>query len=130
MHPIGDAVARVVVLSGLVTLVGAVLFATHIRRGLSLPEWRRGENGPVNRVAQSYVAAVCFVCLIVAAIAFVSAGYQLFRIVAPGVFDLSGPRVGAVRVLLASLYLMFASIWLRFCIPRCRLVASSEWLAG
>ena|ERR1700722_13974578 len=109
-HPIGDAVTRVVVLSGLVTLVGAVLFAMHIRRGLSLPEWRRGENGPVNRVAQSYVAAVCFACLIIAAIAFVSAGYQLFRVIAPGVFALSGPRVGAVRVLLASLYLMFASI--------------------
>lgn len=109
-HPIGDAVTRVVALSGLVTLVGAVIFATHIRRGLSLPEWRRGENGPVSRVVQSYVAAVCFVCLIVAAVAFVSAGYQLFRIIAPAVFDLSGPRVGAVRVLLASLYLMFASI--------------------
>src|SRR3984957_4632899 len=110
VHPIGDAVTRVIVLSGLITLVAAALLATHIRRALALPEWRRGEHGPINRVAQSYVGAVCFVSLVVAATAFVSAGYQLFRVIAPGVFELSGPRVGAVRVLLASLYLMIASV--------------------
>jgi hypothetical protein len=109
-HPIGDAVARVIVLSGLITLVASVLLATHICRGLALPEWRRGEQGPINRVAQSYVGAVCFVALVIAAAAFVSAGYQLFRVIAPGVSELSGPRVGAVRVLVASLYLLIASI--------------------
>jgi hypothetical protein len=111
VHPIGDAVTRVVVMSALITLAGAVLLAIHIRRGLALPEWRRGEHGPINRVAQSYVGAVCFVSLVIAASAFVSAGYQLFRVIAPGVFELSGPRVDAVRVLLASLYLMIASIF-------------------
>jgi hypothetical protein len=110
-HPIGDAVTRVVVMSALITVAGAVLLATHIRRGLALPEWRRGEHGPINRVAQSYVGAVCFVSLVIAASAFVSAGYQLFRVIAPGIFELSGPRVDAVRVLLASLYLMIASIF-------------------
>jgi hypothetical protein len=111
VHPIGDAVTRVVVMSALITVAGAVLLATHLRRGLALPEWRRGEHGPINRVAQSYVAAVCFISLVLAAIAFVSAGYQLSRAIAPGVFELSGPRVDTVRVLLASLYLLIASIF-------------------
>ena len=87
-HPIGDAVTRVVVMSALITVAGAVLLATHIRRGLALPEWRRGEHGPINRVAQSYVGAVCFVSLVIAASAFVSAGYQLFRVIAPGIFEI------------------------------------------
>jgi hypothetical protein len=35
--------------------------------------------------------------------------YEVFRILAPGIFELNGSRVAAARVLLAALYLAFAS---------------------
>ena len=48
-------------------------------------------------------------CVIIAAVSLVVFGYEVFRILAPGVFELSGTRVAAARVLLAALYLTFAS---------------------
>jgi hypothetical protein len=60
-------------------------------------------------VVQSYAASVSFVCVIIAAVSLVVFGYEVFRILAPGVFELSGTRVAAARVLLAALYLTFAS---------------------
>jgi hypothetical protein len=108
-HPVGDAVARVVTLAGLVVLVAAALLATHLRRGLALPEWRAGRGGPVSRVVRSYVAAVSFVAVLIAAVSVVVVVYQVFRILGPGVFALSGSRVEAARVLIAALYLVAAA---------------------
>ena len=105
MHPVGDAVTRVVVISGLIVLVGAVLLVTHLRRGLALPEWKYGVYGPVGRVAQSYAAAVCFISVLIAALAFVASGYELCRLIAPGVFESSGPNVAIARTIISSLYL-------------------------
>ena len=110
MHPVGDAVARVVVVSGLIVVVGVVLLITHIRRGLALPEWNFGSYGPVGRVAQSYAAAVCFISVLIAALAFVALGYELFRLVAPGVFELSGPRIAVARTVISLVYLLVAAI--------------------
>jgi hypothetical protein len=108
-HPVGDAVARVVVLGGLIFLVAIVLLWTHLRRGLSLPEWTQGQPGPVGRVVRSYIASVSFVSVLIAATSVVAFVYEVFRILGPGVFELSGSRVSAARDLIATLYLAFAA---------------------
>jgi hypothetical protein len=109
-HPVGDAVARVVVISGLVVIVGVVLLITHLKRGLALPEWRYGLYGPVSRVAQSYAAAVCFAAVLVASLGFIAFGYELCRLIAPGVFESDGPRVAVVRVVISLVYLLAAAL--------------------
>jgi len=87
-----------------------VLFITHLKRGRALPEWVHNEHGPIGRVALSYVAAVCFSSVVLAAGAFVAFGYQLCSLIAPGVFQLSGTRVEAGRTLISTVYLLVASI--------------------
>jgi hypothetical protein len=109
-HPIGDAVARVVVISALVVLVGVALLSTHLKRALALPEWRHGAYGPVGRVAQSYAAAVCFIAVLVAAVTFIALGYDVCRIIAPGVFELAGPRIAVVRTIISLVYLLAAAV--------------------
>jgi hypothetical protein len=110
LHPVGDAVARVVVLSGLIFLAAIVLLWTHLRRGLSLPEWMQGQPGPVGRVVRSYIASVSFVSVLIAASSVVAFVYEVLRILAPGVFELSGSRVSAARTLIVTLYVAFAAI--------------------
>jgi hypothetical protein len=108
-HPVGDAVVRVVVLGGIIVAVAALLLVTTLRRGMSFPELTEGQPNPVARVAQSYAASVSFVSVLIAAVSLVVFVYEVFRILAPGIFELSGSRVNAARVLLSALYLTFAS---------------------
>jgi hypothetical protein len=109
-HPVGDAVTRVVVLGGIVVVIAAVLLIISLRRGVRFPEVANHQPGPVTRVAQSYAASVSFVCVLIAAISLVIFFYQVVRILAPGIFELSGSKVDAARVLIAALYLAFASV--------------------
>jgi hypothetical protein len=108
-HPVGDAVTRIVVLGGIIVLVGALLLHNSLRRALALPELSHGQAGPVSRVAQSYAASVSFAAVFIGAVSLVVFVYEALRILAPGVFELDGTRVAAARVLLAALYLAFAS---------------------
>jgi hypothetical protein len=108
-HPVGDSVARTVVLGGIVVAVAVVLLTASLRRALRLPEMQAGQPGPVGRVAQSYAASVSFVCIFIAAVSVIVFLYEVVRILAPGVFELSGSRVGAARVVLSALYLTLAS---------------------
>jgi hypothetical protein len=66
--------------------------------------------GPLGRVAQSYVAAVCFVAVIVTVVSLVIALYETARIIAPGVFQVSGSRVETLRPMLAAAYLALAAL--------------------
>lgn len=108
-HPVGDAVARVVVLGGLIFLVAVALLTVHLRRGLALPGWNDPRADPVTRVGRSYIASVSFVSVLIAAGALVAFVYEIFRILGPGVFELSGSRVVAARVLIATAYLALAA---------------------
>ena len=108
-HPVGDSVVRVVVLGGIIVAAAAFLLQYTLRRGLDLPEVKHGPPGPVSRVAQSYAASVSFVCVLIAAVSLIVFVYEVFRILAPGVFELTGTRVAAARVVLAALYLALAS---------------------
>jgi hypothetical protein len=109
LHPVGDAVTRVVVLGGIIVVIAAVLLSINLRRGLNFPEVAGRQPGPVTRVAQSYAASVSFVCVLIAAASLVVFFYEVFRILAPGVFELSSSRVDAARVLVSALYLAVAS---------------------
>jgi hypothetical protein len=109
IHPIGDAVARSVVLSGIVTAVGGTLLYTHLPRGLGLSGGADARRGPAGRVAQSYAAAVAFVSVAVAAASSIVLVYEVVQILGPGVFLLSGTRVDGSRIALPALYLALAS---------------------
>jgi hypothetical protein len=108
-HPVGDAVVRTVVLGGIIVAVALVLLQTHLRRALALPDVVRRQPGPIFRVAQSYGASVSIASVFIGAVSLVVFVYEVLRILAPGVFELSGTRVAAARVVLAALYLAFAS---------------------
>lgn len=109
-HPIGDAVARIVVLTGLILLVSVTLLRVHLTRALRLQDWQDGGPGPVTRVAHSYAAAVSFVAVLIGSTSLVLFVYQVFRILGPGVFELSGSKVAAARLLLDALYLTLGSM--------------------
>ena len=108
-HPVGDAVTRTVVLGGIIVAVAAVLLVTCLRRALALPEVAQRQSGPITRVAQSYAASVSFAAVLIGAVSLIVFLYEVFRILAPGVFELTGTRVDAARTLIAALYLAFAS---------------------
>jgi len=110
IHPVGDAVARVVIVSGIITVVAVVVLVVHLRRGLEVSGRADPRMGPLGRVAQSYVAAVCFVALIITVVSIVIALYQTVRIIAPGVFQVTGSRVGTLRPMLAAAYLALAAL--------------------
>lgn len=112
-HPVGDAAARGVVLGLLLAIVAGLAYLVHLRAA------QRATAGldpaqPAARVRSSYLAAICFVSTALAVIASVAATYQLFRIIAPGVFNAagSGSRLGAFRTMLPLLYLALASVGL------------------
>jgi hypothetical protein len=110
LHPVGDAVARIDVLGGLILLVAVALLITHLRPGLTLSTGAgQGGSSPLNRVAQSYLAAVSFISVLIFAASIVFILWEVFRILGPGVFELSETRVAAARSLLAAAYLAIAT---------------------
>jgi hypothetical protein len=109
-HPVGDAVARGVVIAGLLALVAGLVYLIHVRSG------ERATAGvarvdPAGRVRSSYVAAVSFVCVVIIVVSAVAGIYQVFRILGPGVFNAggSGSRVAAFRTMLPLAYLALAA---------------------
>lgn len=136
LHPIGDSVARGAVLSGLVALIAGVVFALHLRAAarasadVPAPE-------PLVRVRSSYVAAVSFVSVVIVVIASVVGIYDIFRIIAPGVFSESGQggRVEVLRSLIPAFYLAAAALvilaaHLRHTPPPFRPAIVDRWRGG
>ena len=112
-HPYGDSVARAAVFALLLALVAGFVYRHHVRAGERATAGVRLAD-PAGRVRSSYVAAVSFVCVVIASTATVAATYQIFRIAAPGVFNTggSGSRVPALRLLVPLVYLAAASLYL------------------
>jgi hypothetical protein len=110
LHPVGDAVARTAVVSGIVLVVAAAVLFVHLRRGLAVSGRADPRLGPVGRVGQTYIAATAFTALVIAVVSVVVTSYELARIVAPGVFEVPGPRVDTLRPLLAAAYLALAAL--------------------
>jgi hypothetical protein len=112
-HPVGDAVARAVVIAALLAIVAGAMYVMHLRAG------QRGTAGvafgdPAGRVRSSYVAAVSFVCVVILVVATVAGVFQIFRIAGPGVFNsgATGNRTDAFRTLLPLAYLVAATFYL------------------
>lgn len=107
--PLGDDIARALVLGGLVTLVSLVLLTTHRRRGLELARAGADSTDPSRRVAQSYVAAISFIFVLVLLVTTVLSAYLVFALIGPGVFGSFGGRSDAFRDLLDAVYLLVLS---------------------
>jgi hypothetical protein len=112
-HPVGDAVARGVVVGALLALIAGYVYLRHVRAADRVTSGL-GPSDPSGRVRSSYTAAVSFICVAIAVIAAVVATYEVFRIVAPGVFNSSGEgsRAAAFRTMLPLVYLALASLFL------------------
>jgi hypothetical protein len=107
LHPVGDAVAREVVLGGLIFFASLVTFLLHFRRGRALVK-EESVGAPSARVERSYGAAVCFLSVLVLVIALVAGAYLIFQLVAPGVFQGKG-RIPAVRSIIDACWVVLAS---------------------
>lgn len=111
LHPVGDAVARGSVLSLIVAIVAGTTYLLHLRAAARATEGAAGTE-PVARVRSSYISAVAFVCVLVAVVSGIVVLYDVFRLIAPGVFSpgTQGARAPVVRELLPSLYLTVAAV--------------------
>ena len=99
---IGNAIARAVVIGGLITVMSGALLRTHLRRGVALvgPE----ATSPSRRVAQSYVSAVAFLSVLILLVVSILAVYLLFALAGPGVFGSFGGRTSTLRDLIDAVY--------------------------
>jgi hypothetical protein len=104
---IGDAIARAVLIGGLITLLSGALLRTHLRRGVALagPE----AASPSRRVAQSYVSGVAFLSVLILLVVSILAVYLLFALGGPGVFGSFGGRTPALRDLIDTVYVGFVA---------------------
>jgi hypothetical protein len=99
---IGNAVARAVVIGGLITLLSGALLRIHLRRGVALVG--SDPASPSRRVAQSYVSGVAFLSVLILLVVSILAVYLLFALGGPGVFGSFGGRTPALRDLIDAVY--------------------------
>jgi hypothetical protein len=99
---IGNAVARAVVIGGLITLLSGALLRIHLRRGVALVG--SDPASPSRRVAQSYVSGVAFLSVLILLVVSILAVYLLFALGGPGVFGSFGGRTPALRDLIDAAY--------------------------
>jgi hypothetical protein len=109
-HPVGDAVARGSVLSALVAIVAGCVYLLHARAAGRMTDGAPPAE-PVARVRASYVSAVSFVCVFIIVVATVVVAYDIFRVIAPGVFApaTGGDRAVVVRGMIPTFYLAVAA---------------------
>jgi hypothetical protein len=108
--PMGNAVAREVVIGGLFVVIGGSVWVLHLRRGITTAN---GDSGPVRpniRVMNSYAGVVAFIYLLELIVSFGVAVYLLLALIAPGVFgSLGSSRSGTLAILLDVVYILVAS---------------------
>jgi hypothetical protein len=103
--PLGDDIARAVVLGGLVTGASLMVLVTHLQRGVELARIGTDPSDPSRRVGQSYMSAVSVVFILIELTTAVLSLYLVFAVIAPGVFGSFGGRSDALRDLLDAVYL-------------------------
>jgi hypothetical protein len=106
----GHVIARLLLISVLITLVSGTLFAVHLRRGLILARADGSSTGPSRRVGQSYVSIVAFVSVLVLLITAIVSIYLVFALAAPSTFGSFGGRAWAGRFLVESAYLALVAV--------------------
>ncbi len=95
---------RLLLFSVLATVIGGVLLAFHLRRGLANARAESHEPSPSKRVGQTYVSVVAFVSVLILLGTTVLSLYLIFAIAAPGTFGSFGGRSWATRILIESVY--------------------------
>jgi hypothetical protein len=110
LHPVGDAVARGCVLSLLIAVVAGVVYYLHATAAARASA-DAVTGDPNARVRASYISAVSFVAVGIVVVSLIVVLYDVFRLIAPGVFapDLAGDRVVVLRSFLPALYLAVVS---------------------
>jgi hypothetical protein len=98
------------VLALLVAIFAGVGLSVHLRRGLALARHGHSPLDPSLRVAQTYVAAVSFLVMLIGLVSAIAAIYSVFRAAGPGVFDPGGTRTDALRTLIDTIYLVAVSL--------------------
>ena len=108
--PMGNGVAREVVIGALFVVIAGSVWVLHLRRGI---ETANGDSGPVQpntRVMNSYAGVVAFVFLLELVFSFGIAVYLVLALIAPGVFgSIGSSRSGTLSLLLDLVYIMVAS---------------------
>ena len=108
--PMGNAVAREVVIGGLFVVIAGSVWVLHLTRGIATAKGDTGLFQPNTRVMNSYAGVVAFIYLLQVIVTFGAAIYLLLVLIAPGVFgSLGSSRSGTLAVLLDVVYVMVAS---------------------
>ena len=108
--PMGNAIAREVVIGALFVVIAGSVWVLHLRRGIATAGGDSGPVQPNTRVMNSYAGVVAFVYLLELVFAFGIAVYMLLALIAPGVFgSIGSTRSGTLALLLDLVYIMVAS---------------------
>ncbi len=108
--PMGNAVAREVVVGALFVVIAGSVWVLHLRRGIEAANGDAGPVQPNTRVMNSYAGVVAFVYLLELIFSFGIAIYLLLALIAPGVFgSIGSSRSGTLALLLDLVYIMVAS---------------------
>jgi hypothetical protein len=108
--PMGNGVAREVVIGALFVVIAGSVFVLHLRRGIDTAAGDAGPVQPNTRVMNSYAGVVAFVYLLELIFSFGIAVYLLLALIAPGIFgSLGSSRSGTLALLLDLVYIMVAS---------------------
>jgi hypothetical protein len=108
--PMGDQVAREVVVGALLAALFGGVWVVHLRRGIQTANGDEGPVRPNTRVMNSYAGVVGFIYLLQLIVTFGAAVYLLLALIAPGVFGSVGSsRSGTLAILLDLVYIMVAS---------------------
>ena len=108
--PMGNGVAREVVIGALFVVIAGSVWVLHLRRGIEAAGGDAGPVQPNTRVMNSYAGVVAFVFLLELVFSFGIAVYLVLALIAPGVFgSIGSSRSGTLSLLLDLVYIMVAS---------------------
>lgn len=107
--PIGNSVAREVVIGALLLLIAGGMLSVHLRQGIAAARGDGRVDGPNARVMHSYIGVVSFIYVFTAMIALGIVIYLIFQLAGPGVFG-GGSRAATLNTLLDLLYVLVASV--------------------
>jgi len=98
-----DSVIRSLVLGTIVAGIAGYAYLIHRKRGIALAESDEDPSSPSRRVLRGYAAAVSLISTVLVILGSIAALYEVFQLIAPGVFMASGSRVDTVKSLLDEL---------------------------
>ena len=98
-HPVGDANVRTITEGLLLVVIAGVASLLHRSRGLQIAADDDDANSPAKKVARTYAATVSFFAVAVFIVAALLGAYQLFQLIAPGIYG-GATRLGTFRDLL------------------------------